>query len=131
MKLYKKIIERGFDFDDVEITILQNYPCNDKKDLRRCEGVYQRELEPTLNTDIAGRTPKEYREDNKDYYLQYQQGYRQNNKESIREWRENNKDNIQTKNSEKTECKYCNKQMSKSSTYRHYKTCPNRPSSSS
>ena len=151
MKLYIRMRELDLDFnnDDVEIIILEKYPCDDKKKLRRREGVYQQELEATLNDRIAGRTRqdwieenpeymKEYRENNKEHIQDYMKKYRENNKEHIQdymkkymeEYREKNKEKIKTKKSEKTECQYCKKQRCKRTMKQHHKVCPDKPSGS-
>ena len=113
-KLYKKMRQFNLSFDDVEISIVQRYPCNDIPDLRRREGIYQRELNPTLNDNIAGRTRQEWCEDNTDYMKEYQQKWYDDNKTELldkqklyyvenkdtilqyqQEYREKNKEKIQ------------------------------------
>ena len=136
MKLYIRMRELDLDFnnDDVEIIILEKYPCDDKKKLRRREGVYQQELEATLNDRIAGRTRQDWIEENPEYMKEY----RENNKEHIQdymkkymeEYREKNKEKIKTKKSEKTECQYCKKQRCKRTMKQHHKVCPDKPSGS-
>ena len=83
-KLYKFIREHGgFDNWDTEIIIQEKF--KDKKHLHKIEGWFVKLYEPSLNSDIPGRTPKEYREANKKYYKQ---------------WREDNKEKIKIKNKE-------------------------------
>ena len=51
--------------------------------MRRTEGKYIRELKPSLNMIIAGRTKQEYYKDNRDRLLQQQKEYAEKNKEHI------------------------------------------------
>ena len=134
-KLYKKMREYNLDFDDVEISILQTYPCNDKSDLRRREGIYQKELKPTLNDFVAGRTKQEYRVDNKEHMIEYEkERYEKNKTENLENkkiYYIENKDAILAYKREKKECEYCHKEITRNHLSRHYKTCPDKPSSSS
>jgi hypothetical protein len=101
-------------YDDVRIELIEYYPCNNKAELNKKEGEYIRENK-CLNKQIAGRTLKEYRDDNKEKYKEY----RENNKEKLaeykreytlknreklieknKEYKENNKDQLIEKNKE-------------------------------
>ena len=54
------------------IELLQDYPdCQNIEQLRRKEGEFIRELKPTLNRNIAGRTTKERYNDNIEDKKQY------------------------------------------------------------
>ena len=74
----KQIIDRN----NYYIEILETYPCNNEFELDRKEGEYQRAIE-CINYKIAGRTAKEYYQDNKEKLVSSQHEYRQNNKEAI------------------------------------------------
>ena len=63
MLLYHKIRETNI--EDFHIELYENFPCNSKEEWNKREGEIIREI-GTLNKQIAGRTPKEYVEDNKD-----------------------------------------------------------------
>jgi len=89
-------------YDDVRIELIENFPCNNKEELNKKEGEYIRNND-CINKVIAGRTQKEYREDNKEKMKEYcednkekikeqRKEYRENNKEKIREYTENNKE---------------------------------------
>ena len=55
-----------FELDrDCYIELYEDYPCDSKEQLERREGQVIRELD-CVNKRIAGRTDKEYREDNKE-----------------------------------------------------------------
>ncbi len=53
------------DWDNWYIELYENYPCNNKQELERREGEVIRQI-GTINKFIAGRTKKEYYEDNRD-----------------------------------------------------------------
>lgn len=95
---------------DAEIELVENYPCNSKKELDRREGYYQRNNE-CVNIIVAGRTTSEYWQDNKEkmhkkqkewreanieYRREYEKNYREKNKEKERarkkKWVEANKE---------------------------------------
>ena len=63
--IYKTI---NGDWNNWHIELHSLYPCNSKEELERKEGEIIR-LIGNLNSKIAGRTPKEYREDNKEKVL--------------------------------------------------------------
>lgn len=131
MKLYDKLRELDLGFDDIEITIIQNYPCNDKRDLRMREGIYQRELKPTLNTRIEGRTEKEWYEDTKGYYEDHRQEYRNNlDKDVVAEYNKKYYETNKHVLKKKENCIFCSKEISKYCMKVHHKTCPDRPSGS-
>lgn len=89
--------EKGITFNDL-IYSKVDYPCDNRQQLRRKEGEYQRELKPICNKEIAGRTDAEWRIDNREALLQKKHQYYTNNKEKvvakINEWRADNKDYI-------------------------------------
>ena len=54
-------------YDDCYIELLEYYPCNNKTELNKYEGQKQREFKnECININIAGRTKKEYYNENKD-----------------------------------------------------------------
>ena len=78
---------------DYKIELIENYPCNSKTELTRKEGEYTKNNK-CVNEQIAGRTRKEWREDNKEYIKEYNKEYNKDNKEKIaeqkKEYYENN-----------------------------------------
>jgi hypothetical protein len=62
--------------------LIEEYPCEDKYQLRQKEGQYIRQL-GTLNKTIAGRTEQEYREENKDKLKVTAKIYNSKNKEIL------------------------------------------------
>ena len=110
----KKVIAVG----DYKIELVENYPCFNKQALERREGEFTKN-NMCVNKIIAGRTKKEYlednkekikewqkewREDNKEHKKQYDKELYQNNKEAIAEkakkWREDNKQQLTEKKKE-------------------------------
>ena len=94
--LYKLINEVGF--QRFRIQLIEEFPCNDKYELRQREGHYIRELSKNLNKNIAGRTEqekdKQYYKDNKEKIKENNKEYRDNNKEKIKNYYEKNKEQI-------------------------------------
>ena len=84
-------------YDDVRIELIEQYPCENKMELNRREGEHIRNNN-CINRYIAGRTIKEYREDNKEKIKEYEKEWYEDNKEKIKqndkEWYENNKEKI-------------------------------------
>jgi len=65
LKVYKYIRENG-GFNEWEIILLYDYPCKNKYELKLEEQRTVKEYKSTLNTQVPGRTHKEYRKDNKE-----------------------------------------------------------------
>ena len=86
IKLYKKFHELGF--DKFSIDLLEEFPFDDKHQLRLREGEYIKQL-GTLNTQIAGRTQKErsreHLENNRDHVNQLRRDRRAQHNEAARE----------------------------------------------
>ena len=71
-------------YDDVRIELLECCPCDNKEELTKREGEYIRNNE-CINKQIPLRTKEEHYQDNKQYKLDYQKEYRENNLEKIKE----------------------------------------------
>jgi len=80
-------------FDDCYIELMENYQCNSRNELERREGQLIREMD-CVNKNIAGRTPKEYRDDNKEVIAERTKKWHEANKEKIKEYRDDNKEVI-------------------------------------
>jgi len=76
-------------YDDAMITLIENYPCNDRNELEKRER-FQIENNNCVNKCIPTRTSKEYRDSNKDKLKQYQI----DNKDKLKQYRLDNKDKI-------------------------------------
>jgi len=84
---------------DAYIELVEDFPCNSKKELDRREGQIIREnKQHCINIQIAGRTQKEYNEANKDAISAQQKKYKEAHKEDILDkrkiYREANRDAI-------------------------------------
>jgi hypothetical protein len=86
-----------FGVDNCKIELIEEFPCENRIQLDRKEGEYIK-TNDCVNKCIAGRTPKEYYQANKDEKLQYWKGYAQLNKDTILErqkkYRDSNKEII-------------------------------------
>ena len=79
--------------DDIDIVLVENYPCNNKEELHQRERYYIENNE-CINKQIPTRTKKEYCETNKENKKEYDKEYRENNKDKIKQYREDNKEMI-------------------------------------
>ena len=80
-------------YTDIRIELIEEHPCDNKEQLNRKEGEHIRMLD-CVNRCVAGRTCKEWREDNKEKYMESQMEWREANKEKYMEYREENKERI-------------------------------------
>jgi len=80
-KITSSILFDEYGLENCKIELLEAKECNSKDELLQLEGKYIRELE-CVNKYIAGRTLKEYREDNKDKHLKW----REDNKDKLKEY---------------------------------------------
>ena len=110
-------------WDEWEIILIENHSCNSKRELTKKEGDFIREM-GILNHEIAGRTSKEYYQDNLEYCKERNKKYskiygdlhREEINEKWKKYHEENKDKINEKRrlkwaENKEEC--CKKQQEK------------------
>jgi len=78
--------------DNCYIELIKNYPSSCRNELEREEGIEIRKInddiatrEICLNYNIAGRTKKEYYQDNKEEIQKYRKQYNEEHKEQITE----------------------------------------------
>jgi hypothetical protein len=117
-------------YADAFIELIENFPCNTKKELLDREGHFIRSTPSCVNTQIQGRTMKEYREDNDEKLKEQGKEYREKNREMINaknrerynsdKGKENREKNREKRNV-KVPCPICNKEYSKSNLSRHMK----------
>ena len=85
-------------YEDAYIELLEKYPCNDKEELHVKEGQFIRKTENCVNRCIAGRTQKEWYQENKEEINAKHKEYYQQNKEEIKDkarvYGNNNKEKI-------------------------------------
>lgn len=129
----QKLFESG---SEVIIELIEDYPCKSKEELEKREGFYIRNFE-CVNEKIAGRTDKQWREDNKEIIFNKKKQYREDNREVILEkkkqyckankeakavydnqYRKANKDRIKAYKNEKIECE-CGAMICRDSMTRH------------
>lgn len=140
IKLYHFIRNNG-GWDNWSFMILKELELTTQNELRlKYERKFQLELKPTLNCKLEGRTKIEYKEENKEKYIEIKKKsylknkekykeHRQENKEYFKEnmlkWRENNKEHIKeykkNYNEEKFKCG-CGGSYNKSHKSRHFAT---------
>jgi hypothetical protein len=82
-KCNTSIIFNKFGVDNCIIELVENYPCNTVEELNAREGYYQRN-NPCVNRAIAGRSSKEWTEDNRDNLNKSQRERYKNNKEQVK-----------------------------------------------
>ena len=91
--IYQHMLELGR--DKFCISLIEDYPCNNRTELLCREGQFIRELS-TLNTVIEGRTKREWIKDNKERVAEKQKEYREKNREQMnktqKKCRETNKE---------------------------------------
>jgi len=84
-------------YDDIRIELVEDYPCNNRAELEKREGEYIRENN-CLNKNISGRTPKEWREANKEKRKEIDKKIYEDNREKIveqkREYYKKNKEKV-------------------------------------
>ena len=75
--------------------LIESYPCANVEELNKREGEHQK-ANPCINKYIAGRTPKEWYNENRVERLAYQKNYDNTNIDRIRiykiGWRKENKE---------------------------------------
>jgi group I intron endonuclease len=103
--IYKAFEDLGI--DNFYIQLIENYPCENKEQLRSREGFHMRKLnsyENGYNSIIAGRTEREYYENNKEKIQAYQKSYRESHAENLgmyrKQYYQDNKQNLNNKQKE-------------------------------
>ena len=66
-----------YQIENCKIDIIEPFPCETREELERQEGFHQRQ-NVCVNIKIAGRTKKEYHQDNIEKFTQYQKDYNEN-----------------------------------------------------
>lgn len=77
-----------------EMILVKNYPCNNKLELEREERLCMEQDNNRLNNILPTRTIKEYRDDNKEYYINYRNDNKYKIKQGKKKYYENNKNNV-------------------------------------
>jgi len=113
-------------FNDCYIELLCDYPCERKEQLCAKEGEYIRQYkDKCVNRCIAGRTKKEYRNDNKQQLLEQMKQYYETNKQQLLEQQKQRYNDNKAEIAEKAKQKYtceCGSTIRKDEKARHNKT---------
>jgi hypothetical protein len=72
--------------DSFRIELIENYPCESKAELLRREGIIIRELEPTLNANVAGRTVQEYRQEKAELIAMLNKKWKKEHDEAVKKY---------------------------------------------
>ena len=116
--LSRQLLELG----EVKIELIQNYPCNNKKELETKERHYiEKYKNIVVNKYIPTRTAKEWRKDNRELKKEYCKEYYQINKEKAKQYYLKKKDIISEKRKVKMTCE-CGSVFRKNDMSRHCKT---------
>ena len=140
-KLHKHMNE--LDVNNFYIELIENFPCNDVYELRAREGHFIREI-GTLNKNATSRTPLEYLEYKKQYWVTHKEKYNeekrkyrldnkeecneqrrrhyQENKEISKAYYNKNKERIKQQRSEIIQCSICGCHLIKGNISTHQKT---------
>ena len=101
-----------FGVDNCKIELIENYPCQNKDELRRKEGHFIKNTD-CVNKLIAGRTDKEYRQDNREKILEQKREDYEQNKQRWKDYYEANKEQIIARQQTLVECPVCGAQVQK------------------
>ena len=87
VSLYSHIVDNNW--SNWYIELYEYYPCNNRTELDRREGEVIRDI-GTINKNIAGRTQKDWREDNPEYHKKYYEMNTDKIKEKNKNYQKNN-----------------------------------------
>jgi gas vesicle protein len=86
-----------YGIENCRIELIENYPCESKRDLERREGEIIKTTK-CINKVVAGRTGKEYREDNaemlKEKFKEFYNKNRESQKERVHQYYAQNADKV-------------------------------------
>ena len=125
--LYKLINEIGF--ERFRIELIEDYPCEDKYQLRQREGYYIREM-ANMNIKNEGVTAEDHKKKHKEWYEKNKETEKEKRKEKYKEnhevelekmkkYREENKEVLNAKKREKVYCAACDCWFSRCGQARH------------
>jgi hypothetical protein len=84
-----------FKLGETRIELIEDFPCERKEQLNAREGYYIKLYKDIcINRNIAGRTHKEYKQDNKEQLIKQHKKYYESHKEQKKQYYEVNKENI-------------------------------------
>jgi len=118
-------------YADAYIELIEECPCETKRELLDREGEIIKNTPNCVNTQIQGRTMAQYRIDNAEKLKQQEKEYREKNKDMLKQkyadWYKSDKakayyEKQKEKRNVKVKCPTCEKEYSKSNLSRHMKT---------
>lgn len=83
--------------DNVKIELIEEFPCENKDQLNQREGHWIREIN-CVNKNIAGRTVKEWYQDNQEQIKQYRLEHKEQKKERDKKYYQDNKEQMLEQN---------------------------------
>jgi adenylate kinase family enzyme len=115
VSVYSMFDEHGLEHCKIEL--VEEFPCDSKEQLRQREGWYIQN-NVCVNKKVAGRTEREYKEQNKDQILERKKVYREQNQDKIKEYRERTKG----RRTELILCPICNCNIQRCCLSKHERT---------
>ena len=95
-QVYAHVLKIGW--ENVDIVLIEEFPCDSKMQLHKRERYWIEELKPSLNKSIPTRTAAEYRKEHKEERRAGKKKYRENNREKVladkKKYRENNREKV-------------------------------------
>ena len=123
--VYQFIRDNG-DFDNWDMIMVEEYSCENKKQLDTRERYWIEQLKSSLNKKIPARTKKEWIQDNitkiKDKRKQYIIDNKDKINQQVRQYNIDNKDKITEYKKEQIECDICNSLIRRDNLSKHKKT---------
>jgi len=125
LNVYEFIRNNG-GWNDWDMIMIEEYSCDNKKQLETRERYWIEELKSNLNTTIPTRTREEYRINNKDKLNDTSKKYYEKNKDKInetkKEYYEKNKNKIKDYYKHNVVCDNCSSIVKINNLTRHMKT---------
>ena len=110
-----------FGLDNCKIELLENFPWDNKEQLRQREGYYIRNND-CVNKRIECRTRKEYKDEHKEDMRKYRIEHKEQIAQKAHEYRINNKESRNEYKRKKCRCDVCNGNYTQDSKAKHEKT---------
>ncbi len=109
-----------YDIGDVDIVLIEQYPCNSKMELHARERHYIESMD-CMNKNVPCRTKKQYYQDNQDKIKEQVKQYRKANKDKIKDKKKEYYDKNKNQINEKINCE-CGGRYTKAHKSRHLKS---------
>ena len=119
--VYRFIRDNG-GWKNWDFVLIEDYPCNKKKQLNIRERYWFEQFNSTLNSRYPERSKKEYREENKQEIAQKKKEYYQENREKNKQKIAQKNKEYREKNKQKYMCIACDKELTFVNKSRHEKT---------